>query len=290
MGSVGFIGIGLMGQPMALNLLHGGVALTVWNRTIEKCHPLKESGALIAPTARDVFRSCATIILMLIDDKSIDTVLERGTDVFIKNVSGRTIINMSTTSPDYSRYLSAEIRAAGGLYVEAPVSGSRRPAEEGQLVAMTAGDTEAKADLAPLLSLMCKTVFDCGQVPNALLMKLSVNLFMISMVTGLVEAFNFADRQGVDTVLLEQILNDSPMSNNVVRVKVDKLVRADFTPQASIDDVYKNNRLIRDAAHRACIPTPLLEVCYSLYQRTQALGFGGSDMVSVLRAIERGNF
>jgi 3-hydroxyisobutyrate dehydrogenase len=96
------------------------------------------------------------------------------------------------------RELEADIRAVGGHYVEAPVSGSRKPAEAGQLVAMLAGDADAIADARPLLTPMCRETMICGPVPNALLMKLSVNLFLISLVTGLAEAVHFADRHGLN--------------------------------------------------------------------------------------------
>src|SRR6267154_1387603 len=106
----------------------------------------------------------------------------------------------ASTSPAYSRELEADIRSVGGHYVEAPVSGSRKPAEAGQLVAMLAGDADAIADVRPLLTPMCRETMICGPVPNALLMKLSVNLFLISLVTGLAEA---AREAGVASPLLD---------------------------------------------------------------------------------------
>jgi 3-hydroxyisobutyrate dehydrogenase len=95
---------------------------------------------------------------------------------------------MATTSPGYSKALGADVGSEGGRYVEAPVSGSRKPAEAAQLVAMLAGEPEVVASVRPLLAPMCRDAIACGPVPNALFMKLAVNLFLITMVTGLVEA------------------------------------------------------------------------------------------------------
>ena len=283
---IGFIGLGSMGEPMALNLVRAGTPLLVWNRSPAKARVLAAAGAALAADAGEVFAKTAIVIVMLADDRAIDAVLDRDGADFSSRVRGRTIVHMGTTAPAYSRALEADIGAAGGHYVEAPVSGSRKPAEAGQLVAMLAGDGAAVAAVRPLLAPMCRETIICGAVPSALLMKLSVNLFLISMVTGLAEAVHFADRHGVDPDLLLAALNASPMASDVSRVKAPKLIGRDFTPQAAIADVLKNNRLIADAARAADIASPLLDVCHALYQETLALGHGGVDMVAVLRAIE----
>ena len=283
---IGFIGLGSMGEPMALNLVRAGTPLLVWNRSPAKARVLAAAGAALAADAGEVFAKTAIVIVMLADDRAIDAVLDRDGADFSSRVRGRTIVHMGTTAPAYSRALEADIVAAGGHYVEAPVSGSRKPAEAGQLVAMLAGDDAAVAAVRPLLAPMCRETIICGAVPSALLMKLSVNLFLISMVTGLAEAVHFADRHGVDPDLLLAALNASPMASDVSRVKAPKLIGRDFTPQAAIADVLKNNRLIADAARAADIASPLLDVCHALYQETLALGHGGVDMVAVLRAIE----
>jgi 3-hydroxyisobutyrate dehydrogenase len=135
---------------------------------------------------------------------------------------------------------------------------------------------------------MCHEVIMCGPVPNALLMKLSVNLFLITMVTGLAEAAHFADRHGLDMRQFLNVLDAGPMASSVSRVKALKLVARDFGVQASITDVLENNcRRIVDAAREAGIASPLLDVCLALFGETQALGLGGTDMVAVIRAIEQ---
>ena len=216
-----------MGEAMALNLVKAGTRLVVWNRTPAKAEILAAAGAGLAPEEADVFARCQTVILMLVDGGAIDMVLGRGSGAFATRVSGHTLVHMGTTSPTYSRGLEAEIRSAGGRYVEAPVSGSRKPAEEGQLVAMLAGDADAITDVRPLLSPMCRETMVCGLVPNALLMKLSVNLFLISLVTGLAEAVHFAHRNGLDLHQLLAVLNVGPMASDVSRVKGPKLVGRD---------------------------------------------------------------
>lgn len=284
--SVGFIGLGLMGEPMARNLAHSGTPLVVWNRAAAKAEALREAGARVATSPAGVFAQADVVVLMLANAGAIDAVLRRGTAEFAQLVAGCTVVHMGTTSPGYSRGLDVDIRAAGGCYVEAPVSGSRKPAEAGELVALLAGDPESVDVVRPLLAPMCRDTFDCGTVPNALLMKLAVNLYLITMVTGLVEATHFASRHGLPLGQLRAVLDAGPMASWVSRVKAGKLVDDDFAAQAAAADVLTNNRLIADAARAAGIASPLLDVCHELYGETVALGHGADDMVAVLRAIE----
>ncbi|MER6953327.1 MULTISPECIES: NAD(P)-dependent oxidoreductase [unclassified Streptomyces] len=283
---VGFVGLGVMGQPMALNLARAGTPLVVWNRTPGRCAPLRAAGAEVAANPAEVFERAEVVILMLADEPAVDAVLGRGTPGFAARVAGRTVVHMGTTSAEYSSRLRDDVRAAGGSYVEAPVSGSRVPAERGELVGMLAGDEDAVAAVRPLLAPMCRETFGCGPVPGALLMKFSVNLFLITLVTGLTEAFHFADRHGLDQGLLRDVLDAGPMASAVSRVKGPKLLARDFTVQAAAADVLKNNRLIAEAARRADLASPLLDVCHTLYGEAVEQGHGGEDMVAVLHALE----
>ncbi|MFI1206910.1 NAD(P)-dependent oxidoreductase [Streptomyces sp. NPDC020802] len=283
---VGFVGLGVMGQPMALNLGRAGTPLVVWNRTPGRCEPLRAAGAEVAANPAEVFDRAGTVILMLADERAIDTVLRRGTPDFAAHVADHTVVHMGTTSPEYSAGLQDDIRAMGGRYVEAPVSGSRVPAEQGELVGMLSGDSAAVEAVRPLLAPMCRQTFTCGPVPDALLMKLSVNLFLITLVTGLAEAFHFADRHGLDRRLLGEVLEASPMASAVSRTKAPKLLARDFTVQAAAADVLKNNRLIAEAARKAGLASPLLDICHTLFAETVEQGHGGEDMVAVLRALE----
>lgn len=282
---VGFIGTGVMGLPMSTNLAKAGTRLIVWNRSPDKTAPLTALGALLAASPEEVFAGAEIVIVMLASGEAMDEVLRRGTADFSAMVCGRLLVHMGTTSPEYSQALEADIRAAGGRYVEAPVSGSRKPAEAGQLVGMLAGASDAVDLVKPILAPMCKDLFVCGTVPSALLMKLSVNLFLITMVTGLAEAFHFADAHRLDTRQFQAILDAGPMASNVSRVKLPKLVEGDYAVQASIVDVLKNNRLVAEEARRAQLSSPLLDQCYALFAETLDLGLGASDMVAVVHAI-----
>ena len=279
---VGFIGLGVMGQPMALNLARAGVRPIVWNRTAARTGPVLAAGARPAGSPADVLRRAEVVFLMLADEAATDEVLGRPP----APVTGRIVVQMGTMSPEWSLRLAADVHAAGGEYVESPVSGSRQPAEAGQLIAMLAGDPAAVDTVRPLLAPMCRETVDCGPVPNGLLMKLAVNLYLITMVTGLAEAAHFADRCGLDLGRFAATLDAGPMASFVSRGKAAKLLADDYSVQAASLDVLKNNQLVAAAARRAGIASPLLDVCHALFGETVQLGHGGEDMLAVLRAIE----
>lgn len=284
--SIGFIGLGAMGEPMALNLARRYGRLTVWNRTREKCATLLEAGCQVASSTSALCADSEVVFLMLIDGRAMDAALGRGTDQFRQNVAGRVVVNTATVSPRYSKSLEADIRSAGGAYVEAPVSGSRKPAELGHLVAMLAGDPSAVTQVEPLFAPLCRTTVRCGAVPSALTMKFAVNIFLIASVTGLAEAAHFAEAEGLDMDAWAKVVNASQMASDISRVKVDKLLAADFGAQAAILNVLETNRLIVESSRDDGIRTPLMDATLELYRRAEAMGLGRLDMIAVMRALK----
>lgn len=282
--TVGFAGIGIMGAPMAARLLEAGVALTVWSRRPESCAALVERAASLAADPDALFAASETVILMLRDERATDDVLGRSTDAFARRVSGRTVVVMGTNSPAYSEALDADIRAAGGRYVEAPVSGSRVPAEQGRLVLMLAGaDAVEVARIGELLAPLGVAAVPCGEVPGALRTKLAVNHYMMAMVAALAEAVTTARTAGIDLDAMLRVLEASPMDSAIGRVKGAKLVAGDESPQAAVADVVKNCGLSLDAARAAGAEAPILELVADLYSRTADAGFADADMVAVAR-------
>jgi 3-hydroxyisobutyrate dehydrogenase len=283
---IGFVGLGVMGQPMALNLAKAGTKLVVWNRSSAAADPLREAGATVAADVGEVFARTRIVILMLVNETVLDEVLRRGTPDFARLVSGHIVVSMGSNSPDYSRGLAADILAAGGRYVEAPVSGSRKPAETAQLVVLLGGDAEAVAEVRPLLAPMCRETILCGPVGNALLMKLTVNLYLCTMLAGLAEAAHFAESNGLDLKTFQAAIDSGPMASDLTRVKIPKLIAQDFSVQAATADAFNSTKLIAEAARAAGMESPVLDLCRILYGESVELGNGRLDMVSVVKAIE----
>lgn len=281
---VGFVGLGLMGEPMAHNLARAGVAPLVWNRTASKAARVRAAGARVAATPEEVFGGCDVIVEMLADESAIDAVFGKCLHSKRRNLAGRTVIHMSTTSPDFSVQLRDTVARAGGSYVEAPVSGSRIPAERAQLVTMVAGDPAVIEQVRPVLTTMCHTMVVCGAVPVASQMKLVVNTFLVTMVTGLAETVALAAAHQLPAEALSAIIDAGPMSSDASRTKLAKLLSGNLEPQAAVTHVLDNCRLAVESTARPV--TPLMGLCRELYSETVELGYGAADMVSVIKAIE----
>jgi 3-hydroxyisobutyrate dehydrogenase len=284
--TLGFIGTGTMGEPMAMNLLKAGTSLVVWNRSPEKTLRLRDAGAIVVGDCAEVFVRCEVIFLMMGTPAAIDSILERGSAGFTGRVAGHIIVVMGTPPPEYSKALEDDIRDAGGRYVEAPVSGSRAPAEAGRLLGMLAGESGAVTRVRPLLKPMCHMTFVCGSVPSALHMKLAINLYMVAMVVGLGEAIHFAGRHEVDLGQFMEILDAGPMASPLSRIKAPKLVQRDFSAQAAAVTVLENTEIISGAARKAGVTTPMLDVCQGLLQATCDMGFGAEDLVAIIQVLE----
>ncbi len=271
---------------MALNLLRGGVPLVVWNRSSRATEELRAAGAEVAVSVSDLFARTDRVLLMLANGDVVDSVLGRGTSFFDHLVRDHLVVHMGTTAPTYSEALGRDVVRAGGRYVEAPVSGSRLPAVEGRLVAMLAGDDGDLDEVETVVGPTCASVVRCGAVPSGLLMKLAVNLYLVTTVTGLVEAYHFADQQGLDLDRFREVIDGGQMSSPISRTKLAKLRSDDFAVQAALADVHYNVRLITAAARDADVATPLADASEELFAQAERLGHGGVDMAGVLRAFE----
>jgi 3-hydroxyisobutyrate dehydrogenase len=280
---VGFVGLGTMGMPMARRVLGAGIALRVWNRTPERSASLLAEGAEVATSIDELFSACDVVLVMLLDRHAVDAALGRGTPAFASRVANRTLVMLGTTSAEYSRELDADVRAHGGHYVEAPVSGSRVPAEQGALVGMLAGSEERIRAVEPLLAPLCREIVHCGAVPNALRLKLAVNHYLIATVAALAEATAVADALGIDLALFRRVLDAGPMASAVSRAKLEKLVQRDFSPQAAIRDVAQIATLVADQARMGDVSTPLMDTCERMFAAARERGLSGLDMIAVLQ-------
>ncbi|ATY61637.1 NAD binding NADP oxidoreductase coenzyme [Cordyceps militaris] len=275
---VGFIGLGSMGTPMALNLAKH-FPVTVWNRSAAKYAPFHGTSARIADSPTAVAQQSDVVFTMLFDDAAYRALF---TPAFASALRGTTVVNTSSVSVGCSRALDAQVRRAGGRFLEMPVSGSRVPAEQGQLVGMLAGDADAARRVAPLLRAITKTAVYCGDdIGAGLRTKFATNLFLITMTAGLAESMHLARKMGLDVAALAQVLDAGPMASAYSRQKVAKMLAEDWAPQAAVADCYNLTELVRQAAVEVGAQTPLMTVCNALYREAVDRGFGGDDMIAI---------
>jgi 3-hydroxyisobutyrate dehydrogenase len=283
---IGFLGLGTMGEVMALRLLRAGHVLQVWNRTAAKVAPLIAAGASAVASPAEVLATCPVIFLMLADGAASDAVLGRGTPAFAA-VRGRLFVNCATVSPDYSRGLERDLRAAGARFVEAPVSGSRKPAEAGTLIAMLAGEPADVAAVVPLFAPLAKQAVDCGLVPNGTLTKLATNILLVNSVAALAEMMCFADAHGLDRAKVAEVVSNGQLGSDNVRIRSAKLAQRDFTAHSAIRNVLDSLGRTGEAAAAAGCTLPLTERTLQLLRDTVQLGHADDDMIALFHAIER---
>jgi 3-hydroxyisobutyrate dehydrogenase len=243
---------------------------------------------MLAGSPADVFAACPTVILMLADAAAADAVLARGTPGFAPMPAGRTVVQCGTTLPGYSEALSRDIAAAGGCYIEAPVSGQSVPAARGELVMMTAGEPDRVEAVGPLLAPLIARRVHCGAVPMAMQMKLAVNIHLASVLVGLAEAMGFARCAGLDEQLFAEILAAGPLGSDFIRMKLPKILHRDYAVQGSVAQAVESLRMQIEAADEMGVSLPMAEAARAMMQRAVDMGLGDQDMVAVLEAFATG--
>lgn len=280
-GRVGFIGLGIMGTPMAQNLCRK-FPTTVWNRTASKCEPLAAMGATVAESPAAVAAQSDVIFMMLYNGEATRAIL---TDDFSKALQGKTVVSTSSIEVSSSEHLGEFVHNAKGNYIEMPVSGSKVPAEQGNLVGMMGGDREVAESIRPYLDVITKKAIYCGPVGAGLKAKFAINTFLLSVTAGLAESMNLAKKQGLDLEAFSEVVGASPMASVYSTLKADKIFREDWSAQAAMSDCCNNAQLILAASKAAGAWSPLIEVCGSLYKEGVADGIGHQDMIAVSRVI-----
>ena len=282
---VGFAGMGTMGTPMAANLVKSGLQVVVYNRTVEKARPLQELGAGVAATPRELGQLADTFVLMLAGPEAIDSVLfaDPGT---VGSLRGKTVVNMGTVSPAYSRSLAARLSASGVRYAEGPVFGSRKPAEQGSLVVLSAGEATLLNELQPVFGAVGKKTVFCGDVPAGMAAKIATNLLVGAHIESLAEALHFVQKAGADPTTFMEVVLAGPLASDFYRMKAPKFLERDFSPQAALVRVAETFDYIFETASTTGAVVPVAAVNRELYRRAVDDGLGEEDICAVIKVLE----
>lgn len=271
-----------MGAPMARNLAKK-FPLLAWNRSPAKYAMFKDASAVsFGETPAKVAESSDVIFLMLFNGTAINSILN---DDFRRALRGKILVNTSSVSVESSLFLDKEVREAGGRFLEMPVSGSKVPAEQGQLVGMMAGDPDLANIVKPLVEpVTCSAVY-CGPIGSGLKAKYAINTLLITLTVGLAESMTLAKAQGLDLAAFGKVLEACPMASAYSKIKVGKMLNQDWSPQAALKDCYNSTQLIQSAAASANTRSPLMAVCGKLYAQAMEAGLGEEDMIAIAKQI-----
>ena len=280
---VGFVGLGLMGGPMAANVARAGYSLTVFNRSSSKAAPLVAVGATLASTPREVAANSDIVICMLADAAAVRAVLEGEDGLLAGGQGGMTLIDMSTVAPEDSRATAAEIATHGWTMLDAPVFGSTGPAKEGKLGILVGGEREVFDATRDLLATMGTYIVHLGPQGSGALAKLCFNLMVAAQVGSLAEAMTLAVKGGLTPEAIGQILKASPVLSNLISRKIDTIVSGDFAPAFPLKHMHKDLGLMVGTAREMGARIPVTEANFDVFAQAKAAGFGELDAVAVYR-------
>jgi 2-hydroxy-3-oxopropionate reductase len=285
MQKLGFIGLGIMGSAMAKNLLKAGFPVTVWNRSPEKAAEVVALGATRVETPQAVVEACPVTFAMLADPAAAEAVCFGKYGVLDGIGHGKGYVDMSTVDAETSRTIAAAITARGGRFLEAPVSGSRKPAEEGTLVILAAGDRSLYDEALPGLEKMGKKVLFLGGVGNGANMKLVVNMVMGGMMAAFCEGLALGAKQGLASADILDVLDAGAMANPMFRLKGGTMSRGDFSVAFPLKHMQKDLRLAITLGDQAGQPLFTTAAANEAFKRAKAMGLGEEDFSALLKAI-----
>lgn len=280
--NIGWIGLGRMGIPMSLRLLKAGYKLIVYNRTGGKDTLLITAGAISAGSPARVIENSDIIILMVSDDKAVRDVFTGKDGLLNDKPVNKIIINMSTVSPVISREMDVLCREQSIEYLDAPVSGSVKQAENGELVIMAGGDETVFQKVKPILDKLGKLAVRVGAIGAGNYAKLAVNTLLGIISQGLSESVIFARENGIDPHDLINIINNGALGSTYIRIKGEAILSDNYTPAFALKHIVKDLYLARDSG----LKTPLGETAYRTFLKAEP-EFGEEDIIAIIKGIEK---
>jgi len=284
---VGFIGTGLMGLPMAQNLIRKGFPLTVHTRTRSKAQSLLDAGALWADTPAECAKDADFVITMVPDTPDVQQVLLGEQGVIRAAKSGTVVIDMSTISPSATRAMAADLLARGIHMLDAPVSGGVKGAIEGTLSIMVGGRSEVLEKARPVLEAMGQNIVYCGDHGQGQMTKLCNQVAIASHMIAAAEAVVLARKAGLDPHALIRAIGAGAAGSWVINVLGPRMADHDFEPGFMIKLLQKDLRLVMQAASELSVPLPGTALAHQLYAALEAEGRGDEGTQALARVFER---
>ncbi|QAA34547.1 NAD(P)-dependent oxidoreductase [Clostridium manihotivorum] len=281
MNTLGWIGLGHMGTPMATNLLKEGNKVNVYNRSVEKAVALVELGANTMSSPKETVEQSNIIFIMLSDANAVREVLIQDNGVLQAIKPGKIVVDMSTISPQDSISFAKMVSEKGGAYLDAPVSGSVGAAQSRQLVILVGGDEDAIKTCTPYLNILGKDIIYFGDNGRGTSAKLSINLLLGIMGQGFAETLVFAEKLGVDKEKMIELISKSSMNNGLFQLKKDMYIKEEFLAQFMLELMSKDLGLVKAEADRMKTILPLGEEVNKVYISAKESGKGKLDMAAV---------
>ena len=285
--NIGFIGIGLMGLPMAKNILKAGYNLKVFNRTKSKAEPLKEYGAKITNTIQDLVKECDIVITMLTEDVSVDDVMNSSD--FLENLKSKaTVIDMSSVKPSTATKHGNNLKIKNINYLDAPVSGGTNGAEEASLAIMVGGDQKVFDKAFDVLKTMGNPTL-VGPIGSGQVSKLANQIIVGLTIGAVAEAITLCEKAGADPNKMINALSGGWADSKILQTHGKRMIEKDFTPKGRTYTHLKDMNNILDCANSYNTHLPISNLVKEMYKTLVENGHGETDHSSLYKEIERLN-
>ncbi len=284
---VGFIGLGMMGNPMSKNLLKAGFELTVWNRTESKMKEIMEQGAKAGSSPQDVAKKSQVIITMLTGSAEVEQVI-LGKDGVIEGLTpGSVVIDMSTISPGVSKSVASKVAEKGFAMLDAPVSGSVGVAAAAALTIQVGGDSKVFEAQRDVLAAMGKNIFYVGGNGMGCYLKLIGNAIMGANMAVLAEALCLGAKAGISTDIMIEVLKNTGGASGVLERRSPNILKGDYKAQFMLKLLFKDLGIALDSAAADTIPMPIVGLVRQIYAQAMADGRGDNDFSAVAALAEK---
>jgi len=284
---IALIGTGIMGEPMARNLMRAGFAVSLHSRTRARAERLLAEGAIWKDSPAAVAENTDVVITMVPDSPDALAVYLGDRGVCSSLRRGALCIDMSTISPEVARQVAAEVERRGGRFLDAPVSGGKTGAEAGKLTIMVGGDEADLARARPVLEALGRNIVHCGPVGNGQLTKLCNQILCGLNLLAVSEAVVFARRVGLDPAVMLKAVSTGAAGSWALDNLGTRMLKGDFAPMFMIDLQQKDLRIALDAAREKLVPLPGTALVTQLLAANQAAGEGREGTQALVKTIER---
>ncbi len=287
MTTLGFLGLGIMGAPMAQHLIEAGYEVAVWSHNAKKSRVFAERNqAIKCATPADVARRAECVFLCVGDTAMSSQVIFGEKSLASGASAGLVIVDCSTVSPLESSKIAQELRTCQIAFLDAPCTGSKAGAEAGTLTFMVDGDREVFERVRPYFNAMGKSLYYCGGSGMGLRAKLTQNLILGNLLQAFNEGLVASTKAGVDPELMLDILNNSAARSGLIAAKAPAVFRRDFSTNLSVKWLEKDLGLAVDYAGQLGVPVPLMSLSQQLLRAAIAKGYGEEDICGSIRVFE----
>ena len=278
---IAFLGTGTMGFPMAANAAAAGLPVRAWNRSRERAEPLRERGVAVAASPAEAVAGADIVVTILSDADAVLDVIEQALDAI---APGTAWAQMSTIGIDGIERCKALSRERDIELVDAPVLGTKQPAEEGKLTVLAAGPSEAVDRCAPLFEAVGQQTLRLGEAGEATRLKLVLNDWIVSLVELLAETIALAEGLGIEPARFLETIAGGPLDLPYAQLKGQMMIKREFPASFKLSLALKDARLAREAAWDAGLELPVVEAVERQFERAVSEGYGDEDLAAAYRA------